>query len=188
MVHGIPSRGGPEWSNGALPAWKDPRRGQDAPQTRVQARASALDARAAALDVSVSRAGALQVTTDDGDTISISFATLDQLHAESFHGGTRGAGVAYSRLAYSHLAYQGASQTSSVSVDINVNGSLDDKELSDIGRLLQQLSQAIYDPKATPDPAQFADGGVLASLDVFQFAYQEQTHAEYSSSQVLATA
>ena len=41
---------------------------------------------------------------------------------------------------------------------------------------------------AAPDAAQLEDGGSLDSLNAFQFAYQEQTHVDYSSSRVRATA
>jgi hypothetical protein len=136
-----------------------------------------VQARAEVPDAEVSRAGSLQVTTSDGDTVSISFAALEQAHAESFRG-TDGA---------SRVNYASASQSSGVSVDISVDGSLDREEVADIRKLLRQLSRAMDDPNATPDLAQFGDGGALDSLDSFQFAYQEQTHADYSSSRLRAT-
>ena len=158
MVHGIPAHGGPEWSHRAQPQ-----------------RASA---RAATIDAEINRTGALQVTTDDGDSVTISFAALQQLHAESFRGKAGGAKIAYGN----------ESQTSGVSVNISVDGSLDEQEVADIGELLQQLSSAVQDPSATPDTAQLvaqlSDGGGLDSLSAFQFAYQEQTHVDYSSSRV----
>lgn len=164
MFHGIASHGGPAWSQGL-----QPQRHSQPP--RVQARAEVLDA-------GISRTGALQVTTDDGDTVSISFAALEQLHAESFRGKAGGARVAYG----------GRSQSSQVSIDIGVEGSLDTKEVADITNLIQQLSQAIRNPAATPEAAQLGDGGNLDSLDAFQFAYQQQVHVDYSSSRVRATA
>ena len=126
MVHGIPAHGGPEWSHRAQPQ-----------------RASA---RAATIDAEINRTGALQVTTDDGDSVTISFAALQQLHAESFRGKAGGAKIAYGN----------ESQTSGVSVNISVDGSLDEQEVADIGELLQQLSSAVQDPSATPDTAQLA--------------------------------
>lgn len=167
MFHGIASHTGPAWSEGIQPE----RNGRAAQPQRVQARAEVLD-------TEVSRTGALQVTTDDGDTVSISFAALEQLHAESFRGKSNGARVADGS----------TSQTNGVSVNISVDGSLDEQEVADISELIQQLSQAIHDPDATPEAAQFDDGGALDSLDAFQFAYQEQTHVDYSSSRVRATA
>jgi hypothetical protein len=176
MFHGIGSQGGPAWSQGVQPQQNARSTQRSSQQARAQASASVLDAQ-------VSRTGALQVTTDDGDTVSISFAALQQLHAESFRGKAGGA----------RADYGSTSQTSGVSVDINVNGSLNDKEVADIGKLLQELSQAISDPNATGNagqlgPAQFANGGALDSLSNFQFAYQEQTQVDYSSSRVGAAA
>jgi hypothetical protein len=176
MFHGIASHGGPAWSQGAQAQQNARPTQRSSQQPRAQASASVLDAQ-------FSSTGALQVTTDEGDTVSISFAALQQLHAESFRGNAGGARVDYGS----------SSQTSGVSVDINVNGSLNDKEVADIGKLLQELSQAISDPNGAGnsgqlDPAQFADGGALDSLSNFQFAYQEQAQIDYSSSRVRATA
>ena len=167
MIQGIASHGGPAWSEDI----QTERNGRAAQPQRVQARADVLDAE-------VSRIGALQLTTDDGDTVNISFAALEQLHTESFRGKSNG----------ERVAYGGTSQNSEVSVNISVDGSLDEQEIADISELLGQLSQAIANPEETPEPAQFDDGGSLDSLDAFQFAYQEQTHVDYSSSRVRATA
>ena len=86
------------------------------------------------------------------------------------------------------MAYGSTSQTCGVSVEISVNGSLDEQEVADISELLQQLGQAIGDPGAAPDAVQLEDGGSLDSLNAFQFAYQEQVQVDYSSSRVRATA
>ena len=83
MVHGIPAQGSPDWSRGA----HTPR----------------VSARAVSVDTEVSRTGALQVKTDDGDTITISFAALEQLHAESFRGKSR---VQQHQLVYNALKGQ----------------------------------------------------------------------------------
>lgn len=164
MFHGIASHGGPARSQGLQPQ----RHGQP---PRVRARAEVLDAE-------VSRTGALQVTTDDGDTVSISFAALEQLHAESFRGEAGGA----------RAAYGSRSQSSNVAIGIDVEGSLDTEEVADITNLIQQLSQTIRNPETTPGALQLGDGGSLESLNAFQFSYQEQVQVDYSSSRMHATA
>jgi hypothetical protein len=127
-------------------------------------------AKAATLDAQIRQTENLQITTDDGDKVSISLATLKQLHAESFQGQAGGASIDYGS----------ASSSNKVSVGIQVDGSLDDKELADIGKLLGQLAASVHDSSQSPSALQLQDGGSLASLSSFQFAYQEQIRASYS--------
>ena len=161
MFYGIPAHGGPAWSQALQPQ-------RHTQQPRVQARAEVLVAE-------VSRTGTLQVTTDDGDTVSISFSALEQLYAESFRGKAGGA----------RIDYHSRSQSSQVSIDIGVEGSLDREEVADVTNLIQQLSQAIRNPEATPGAVQLENGG---NLTAFQFAYQDDVKVDYGSSRVRVTA
>jgi hypothetical protein len=106
--------------------------------------------------------------------VSISFAALSRLHAESFQGQAGGASIDYGS----------ASSSDKVSVGIQVNGSLNDKEVADITKLLGQLAASVNGSGQGVTAAQLQDGGSLASLSSLQFAYQEQIRASYSQSQV----
>lgn len=134
-------------------------------------------ATAASFDEQVRQTANLQVTTDDGDKVTISFAALRQLHAESVQGQSGNASIDYGS----------ASSSDKVSVGVTVDGSLDDKEVADIGKLLQQLTTSVHDPSQGVAASQLQDGGSFASLDSFQFAYREQIRAAYSQSQVAST-
>jgi hypothetical protein len=164
-THCVTQQCAPVWSNGIHLA----RGRQDniSPQSRVSTKAATLDAE-------TTRNAALTVTTSDGDTVSISLSAFDQLHSETFRGGTKD----------SRVAYGGTSAASGASVQISVDGSLDVNEVADITDLLGQLNQAIVDPSKTPDPSQFTGGGSLDSLRSFQFAYQQQTSVAYSTSRL----
>lgn len=152
MTHGIGSHAGPMWQ----PAASSGRHASNSP-ARLQARASTVDAQ-------ISRTGDLQITTDDGDTVSISFSALKQFHAESFRGKTDGARV----------DYRNTESSSQVNVSIGVEGTLDSGEIADIGKLLEQLAH----------PGQDAVQTLGDSLSGFTYAYREQVTAEYSSSRV----
>lgn len=151
-ILGIRSHAGPSWTASAQPG----RHAQNA-ASRVSARASTFDAE-------ISRTGDLKITTQDGDTVSISFSALQPLHAESFRGKADGARV----------NYRNAQSASQVSVSIGVEGSLDSGEVADIGRLLDHLAH----------PGQDAAHALGDSLEGFTYAYQEQINVDYSSSRV----
>lgn len=116
------------------------------------------------------KAGALEVTTDDGDKVSISFATLDQL-SKSAAGAVSGDSAVGSSSSYSARG---------MSVAVTIDGSLDSEETADISELMQSLFEAAVGGQtgATPDAAS------LESLDRFQFAYMEGVRL--SSSQFAA--
>jgi len=58
------------------------------------------------------------------------------------------------------------------------------EELADIGNLLGQLTASVHDSGPAVSTPQLQDGGSLASLSSFQFAYREQIRANYSQSQL----
>jgi hypothetical protein len=150
------------------------RRGRQRTDRQSAASPQPVTARAATFDAQIRQTGDLQVTTDQGDKVSISLAALSQLHAESFQGQAGGASIDYGS----------ASSSNKVSVGVEVNGSLDDKELADITKLLGQLAASVHDSSQGVSASQLQDGGSLASLSSFQFAYVEQIRASYSQSEV----
>jgi hypothetical protein len=126
----------------------------------------------------VRQAGDLEVTTDDGDHVSISFAALRRVHAEAVQARSEGAS----------LDYGSAASSDKVAIGIHVDGSLDDKEVADIGQLLAQLASSVHGAGPGVTASQLQDGGSLASLSSFQFAYREQIQASFQQAQTAPAA
>ena len=74
---------------------------------------------------------ALEVKTDDGDTVSISFAALSRIEVGAYTASAEADGAAASAQTYS--------AQSSVNVNVKVEGTLDEEEVKQIGDLLQRL-------------------------------------------------
>ncbi len=120
--------------------------------------------------------GALKLTTADGDTVTISFSALEELQSDSYSAQKKGGTLNYSRSAAS----------SSTSVNIQVDGSLDKGEIEDIGKVLNSLAKAVNSAQngdTSGAAAALADTGSLDSVKDFQFAYQESARIAYSQSQ-----
>ena len=110
------------------------------------------------IDVASQSFGDLELTTADGDKVSISFAAANQLHARSTRHSAR------------------TSQSSTVGVEVRVDGALDEKETADIAKLLQSLGEVVGDVKRgdlqelSEDLARIYS---LSSVASFHFDYQE---------------
>jgi hypothetical protein len=130
-------------------------------------------AQGSSFDSKVTQTGDLEVTTDEGDKISISFAALSELHAKTLQAQSGGTSIDNGS----------ASSSDQLAINVQVNGSLNDKELSDLKSLIGQLAGAIQDPSQNISASQLSDGGSLSSLNSFQFAYQKQTQVDYSTFQ-----
>jgi hypothetical protein len=104
----------------------------------------------------------LEVKTDDGDTVSISFAALNRIRAGAYSAQAEG----------SSASAQSVSAESAFNVQVNVKGSLDDEELSQLSELLQRLVSTAR--SGEPKPIQTSG---LESLDSFQFAYNAYQQA-----------
>jgi hypothetical protein len=112
--------------------------------------------------------GALKITTADGDTVSISFAALQQFKSDSY-GATAGGSSARSAK---------STTKSAVKLDVKVNGSLDKNEIADISKLVDQLTAAVNDAHNGDSAKAAQDLSSIGSLDSvrsFRFAYQEST-------------
>lgn len=120
----------------------------------------------------------LEVKTDDGDTISISFEALSRIQA----------GVYSARVDGDKARAESFSSESSFQVEIKVEGTLDDEEASQIAELLRHLvtsarsdnPDAVPAPPPAPLPApapQTIKTDGLESLDSFQFAYDAYQRA-----------
>jgi len=108
------------------------------------------------VDYQSGEAASLEVKTEDGDTVQISFAALNRIQAGAYAAYSEGAS------AVSHSV----AAESSVQVQVSVNGSLDDKEVRQIGHLLSRLVS-----KARSGEPPQAPAGRFSSLEGFQFAY-----------------
>ena len=145
----------------------------DRPAHRSSGRGHRAEASASHLEATTQRSGSLEVTTAEGDRVSISFSAAQQLQASQVevrgrHGQKAGA--------------ENVAQSSSVEVEVSVEGSLSDQEVADIAKLLESLSAAARGqgtPKPVPSPA--ASGG-YQTINSFQFQYQEQVEFQYSHS------
>ncbi len=157
--------------------------GQSA-RTQSNAPSSSFAAQGATLDSKVTQTGDLEVTTNEGDKISISFAALSELHAQTLQA--QGGGTGTNSNINTSVNYGSTSSSDSLAVNVQVNGSLNDKELADLGALIGQLAAGIQDPSQGVSAAQLSDGGSLSSLNSFQFAYQKQTQVDYSAFQAAA--
>ena len=104
----------------------------------------------------------LEVKTDDGDTVSISFEALNRIQAGVYSARAGGGGA----------SAQTVSAESSIQVAVKVEGSLDKEETSQITELLQRLVTTAR----SDEPAAIQTGG-LESLDGFQFAYDAYRRA-----------
>lgn len=137
-----------------------------------RAESQAVQTRAAHAESRVEQAGALQVTTADGDTVSISFAGLRELALDVFRAQSGRS-----------AAEGGASSASSaMSVGVKVNGTLDDDEVADIQKLLGQMMSVVADARDGTLNAPATDylaSGSLESLQSFRFGYQENARARY---------
>jgi hypothetical protein len=141
---------------------------------RIQGRpvGQGVEARAAHAESRVEQAGALQVKTADGDTVSISFASLRALSLDAFQArGGRSAAEG-----------GGGAQSSAVSVSVRVQGTLDDQEAADIQDLLGRMMGAVEDARdGTLDapPADLLAAGSLETLASYTFGYRENALARY---------
>ena len=104
----------------------------------------------------------LEVKTDDGDTVSISFEALNRIQAGVYSARADGGGA----------SAQTVSAESSIQVAVKVEGSLDEEETRQISELLQRLVTTAR----SDEPAAIQTRG-LESLDGFQFAYDAYRRA-----------
>jgi hypothetical protein len=118
-----------------------------------------------------SRSGSLQLRTKDGDTISLSFSAASESKAAVASNGATTLGE--------------FSKSSSAELKLEVNGSLDKKELSDIMRLLKKLGNFLRGG-ADPDKAAKLTPKASSSIAGFEFNYQESRSLETASLSVLA--
>ena len=120
------------------------------------------------------QAGALKITTSEGDVVTISFAGLQQSQWDTYQA-TSPQGTA---------AGSTATSSSAMYVGVKVEGSLSDKEMTEIGTLMEHLGAAVNDAQAGDGSKLAADLTAtrsLGSVQSFQFAYQESARSEYRS-------
>jgi hypothetical protein len=134
---------------------------------------------ASQLQYEAEQSGVLKITTAQGDTVSISFAALNEIESQSANASAGGSSASASN---SEVA-------SAYAASVQINGSLNSNEQSDITKLLGGLLQAMQDESSgnTAQAAQDLQGiGSLNSLQSFQFQWQQETQAQASTLSVLA--
>lgn len=120
------------------------------------------------------QAGVLQVTTAEGDVVTISFGGLQKARSDSRQSAN----------ANGYSASSHSSASASIAGGVQVQGSLSDKEVADISSLMSSLGSAIVDARngdTEKFAADVASASSLGSVQRFQFAYQESAQSEYSS-------
>jgi hypothetical protein len=131
-------------------------------------------AAASALSTSSSSSASLQLRTKDGDTVSLSLVAA--------RSSTRA------------FASDGSSTVSteesadSLEIEVQVEGQLDKKELSDISKLLRKLSKVLglgstasagrEDKSAPPNPASWLAPRGNSSIESYSFSYERSTSVQ----------
>lgn len=103
----------------------------------------------------------LEVKTADGDTVSISLASLSRLQA----------GVYEAQSGKASTSAASYSVESGVAVSVEVNGSLDKKEVAEISDLLRRLVGAARRGDASPPASTDLKAGATKTLDSYHFVY-----------------
>lgn len=146
--------------------------GQTAPARGTAAGGTSLWA--SHLEADVEQKGSLKVTTAEGDTVTISFTESDSLQSDSVGG--RSGGLS---------ASSGQSRvSSSLDMHIQVDGSLDDKEVADISKLMRDLvktASGLINDNGTKATQEIQKMRVPSSIQSYQFAYQEDAQVMIDS-------
>lgn len=118
--------------------------------------------RGAQVSAQSEESASLEVKTADGDTVSISLASLSRQQAGvySAQSGNAGVGVA---------SY---STESGVAVSVEVSGSLDKKEVAEISDLLRRLVGAARRGASSPPASTDLKSGAMKTLDSYHFVYE----------------
>jgi len=173
MPYGLPQSGGviPQssqpWSDYVGPRWQN--RQHRAGGGHATPGGNSVSAAAAVLDVQDSRAGALQLTTDDGDKSNHIVRRPGQTSRGSLQGSSNG----------TNLAYGSTTLSQGISVSVSVDGSLDSGEVADITKLLGQLAQGVSDPSKNPTASDLGTGGALESLNAFSMRTRNSTKPSF---------
>lgn len=132
----------------------------------------------AAAEVRTSKSeGSLQLRTQDGDIVNISFAAAQRSEGAFATNGSS--------------TYRQRSEQQSLSVDIDVEGNLSKKELRDIGKLLRQLASFVKGDKINSDSNKGVASPVApkarnSSIAEFSFAYSSSQTVEQARLSVYA--
>jgi hypothetical protein len=127
--------------------------------------------RAVARSTSFSSTGELQLQTKDGDTVSLSFAMArTKTRAAATDGDS---------------SVLTSSSASSLEVNVEVNGSLDKKELSDIARLLKKLANFLRGGGEV-ERASKLQPKASSSIAAFDFSYRQTQSEETAGLSVYA--
>jgi hypothetical protein len=128
--------------------------------------------RGVARSTSFSNAGELTLKTKDGDTVSLSFSTIKSQTAAAAGSGDS--------------SVLTASSSSSTEINVEINGSLDKKELSDIMRLLKKLGNFLRGGGQDAEKAAKLQPKPASSIATFDFSYRQTQSSESAGLNVFA--
>lgn len=142
-------------------------RGERGERGRRAERGEAASFRGVRADYRSGEKAALEVKTEDGDTVSISFAALNRIQAGVYEAQAEG----------NAASAQSYSAQSSVEVSVKVEGTLDEDEVKQIGDLLDSLVTSAR----SESPGRPVDTSGFGELDSFEFAYKAYERVQVSS-------
>ncbi len=128
--------------------------------------------RGVARSTSFSNAGELTLKTKDGDTVSLSFATT---RSNTAAAATNGDSSVLTSL-----------KSSSTEINVEINGSLDKKEMSDIMRLLKKLGKFLSGGGQDVEKVAKLQPKPSSSIAAFDFSYQQSQSTESAGLNVFA--
>lgn len=128
--------------------------------------------RGVARSTSFSNSGELQLKTKDGDTVSLSFATSKSKTSAFASNG--------------ESSVLTSEKSSSLEVNVEINGNLDKKEMSDIMRLLRKLGNFLRGGGQDLEKAAKLQPKASSSIASFDFSYQQEKTVETAGLNVLA--
>lgn len=128
--------------------------------------------RGVARSTSFSSAGELTLKTKDGDTVSLSFSTSK---TKTTAAATNGESSVVS-----------SEKSASMEINVEINGSLDKKEMSDIMRLLKKIGSFLRGGGDDLEKAAKLQPKASSSIAAFDFSYQQTKSVETAGLNVFA--
>jgi hypothetical protein len=128
--------------------------------------------RGVARSTSFSNSGELTLKTKDGDTVSLSFSTSK---TKTTAAATNGDSSVVS-----------SEKSSSLEINVEINGSLDKKEMSDIMRLLKKIGNFLRGGGNDVEKAAKLQPKPSSSIAAFDFSYQQTKSVETAGLNVFA--
>jgi hypothetical protein len=128
--------------------------------------------RGVARSTSFSNTGELTLKTKDGDTVSLSFSTTK---SNTTAAATNGDSSVLT-----------SEKSASMEINVEINGNLDKKEMSDIMRLLKKIGSFLRGGGQDMEKAAKLQPKASSSIAAFDFSYQQTKSVETAGLNVFA--